>query len=72
MPEIRKSADLRNNYGEISQFCHRYREYFTQKLRTLCALCGLSSSICPFWQGKKLNAFALMYVPRQMHEKMIH
>jgi PHD/YefM family antitoxin component YafN of YafNO toxin-antitoxin module len=26
MPTIRKSADLRNNYGEISAFCHEYRE----------------------------------------------
>ena len=26
MPSIRKSADLRNNYGEISEFCHNYRE----------------------------------------------
>jgi PHD/YefM family antitoxin component YafN of YafNO toxin-antitoxin module len=26
MPVIRKSADLRNNYGEISNFCHKYRE----------------------------------------------
>jgi len=26
MPEIRKSADLRNNYGEISEFCHTYKE----------------------------------------------
>jgi len=26
MPEIRKSADLRNKYGEISEFCHNYRE----------------------------------------------
>jgi PHD/YefM family antitoxin component YafN of YafNO toxin-antitoxin module len=26
MPEIRKSADLRNKYGEISQFCHLYKE----------------------------------------------
>ena len=26
MPEIRKSADLRNKYGEISTFCHQYRE----------------------------------------------
>jgi PHD/YefM family antitoxin component YafN of YafNO toxin-antitoxin module len=26
MPAIRKSADLRNNYGEISSFCHTYRE----------------------------------------------
>jgi len=26
MPVIRESADLRNNYGEISKFCHNYRE----------------------------------------------
>jgi len=26
VPAIRKSADLRNNYGEISEFCHNYRE----------------------------------------------
>jgi len=26
MPVIRKSADLRNNYSEISEFCHNYRE----------------------------------------------
>ena len=26
MPVIRKSADLRNNYGEISDFCRKYRE----------------------------------------------
>jgi PHD/YefM family antitoxin component YafN of YafNO toxin-antitoxin module len=26
MPSIRKSADLRNNYNEISSFCHEYRE----------------------------------------------
>ena len=26
MPTIRKSADLRNNYGVISQFCHQYKE----------------------------------------------
>ena len=26
MPVIRKSADLRNSYGEISDFCHKYRE----------------------------------------------
>ena len=26
MPVIRKSADLRNNYGEISEFCHNYKE----------------------------------------------
>ena len=26
MPVIRESADLRNSYGEISDFCHKYRE----------------------------------------------
>jgi prevent-host-death family protein len=26
MPVIRKSADLRNKYGEISDFCHKYKE----------------------------------------------
>ena len=26
MPIIRPSADLRNNYNEISQFCHKYAE----------------------------------------------
>ena len=26
MPAIRNSADLLNNYGEISTFCHEYRE----------------------------------------------
>ncbi|MDR2588100.1 MAG: type II toxin-antitoxin system Phd/YefM family antitoxin [Spirochaetales bacterium] len=26
MPVIRKSAELRNNYSAISDFCHKYRE----------------------------------------------
>ncbi|MDV3427104.1 MAG: type II toxin-antitoxin system prevent-host-death family antitoxin [Bacillota bacterium] len=26
MPTIRPSSDLRNNYIEISQFCHKYKE----------------------------------------------
>ena len=26
MPEIRPSADLRNNYNEISMFCHQHSE----------------------------------------------
>ena len=26
MPKIRSSADLRNNYNEISTFCHDYAE----------------------------------------------
>jgi PHD/YefM family antitoxin component YafN of YafNO toxin-antitoxin module len=26
MPKIKSSTDLRNNYNEISTFCHEYRE----------------------------------------------
>ena len=26
MPVIKPSSDLRNNYNEISQFCHQYHE----------------------------------------------
>jgi len=26
MPAIRPSSDLRNNYNEISEFCHKYNE----------------------------------------------
>lgn len=26
MPKIRPSSDLRNNYNEISKFCHKYSE----------------------------------------------
>jgi len=26
MPSIKPSSDLRNNYNEISQFCHKYSE----------------------------------------------
>jgi prevent-host-death family protein len=26
MPVIRPSSDLRNNYNEISKFCHQYNE----------------------------------------------
>jgi len=26
MPVIKKSADLRNSYADISNFCHKYRE----------------------------------------------
>lgn len=26
MPKITSSADLRNNYNEISNFCHQYKE----------------------------------------------
>ena len=26
MPNIKPSSDLRNNYGEISEYCHQYDE----------------------------------------------
>ena len=26
MPVIRKNADLKNSYADISEFCHKYRE----------------------------------------------
>lgn len=29
MPKITSSADLRNNYNEISNFCHQYDERFS-------------------------------------------
>lgn len=33
MPKITSSADLRNNYNEISNFCHQYKEpvFYYQK-----------------------------------------
>lgn len=33
MPTILKSADLRNNYGKVSDFCHKHREpvFITKK-----------------------------------------
>ena len=30
MPAIKSSADLRNNYNEISTFCHNYPEWSLQ------------------------------------------
>ena len=36
MPTIKSSADLRNNYNEISTFCHNYPEpVFIQSLLNL-------------------------------------
>ena len=36
MPNIRSSADLRNNYNEISTYCHEYDEpvFITRNART--------------------------------------
>jgi hypothetical protein len=43
MTEIRKSADLRNNYGKISDFCHKYREpvFITKNDIDLCIAEGI-------------------------------
>ena len=32
MPTIKSSADLRNNYNEISTFCHNYPEPFSEAM----------------------------------------
>ena len=31
MPAIKSSADLRNNYNEISTFCHNYPNQFSSR-----------------------------------------
>jgi len=45
MPAIRKSADLRNNYSEISKFCHNYREpiFITKNGQGDLAVMGIES-----------------------------
>ncbi|GBU28502.1 hypothetical protein R84B8_02061 [Treponema sp. R8-4-B8] len=45
MPAIRKSADLRNNYSEISEFCHNYREpiYITKNGQGDLAVMGIEA-----------------------------
>jgi PHD/YefM family antitoxin component YafN of YafNO toxin-antitoxin module len=45
MPAIRKSADLRNNYSEISEFCHNYREplFITKNGRGDLAVMGIET-----------------------------
>ncbi len=37
MPSIRPSSDLRNNYSEISEFCHKYNEpvYITKMVKEI-------------------------------------
>jgi len=45
MPAIRKSADLLNNYSEISEFCHNYREpiFITKNGQGDLAVMGIES-----------------------------
>ena len=37
MPNIRSSADLRNNYNDISSYCHAYNEPVFIGLPSECA-----------------------------------
>jgi PHD/YefM family antitoxin component YafN of YafNO toxin-antitoxin module len=43
MPEIRECTELLNNYGEISEFCHNYREpiFLTKDGRGDLAIMGI-------------------------------
>ena len=41
MPKIRSSADLRNNYNEISTFCHDYAEPVSYTHLTLPTICSV-------------------------------
>ena len=45
MPKIRSSADLRNNYNEISTFCHSYAEpvFITKNGKGALALLSIGS-----------------------------
>ncbi len=40
MPNIRSSADLRNNYNDISSYCHAYNEpvFITKTVRATLPL----------------------------------
>jgi len=45
MPAIRKSVDLQNNYSEISEFCHNYREpiFITKNGQSDLAIMGIEA-----------------------------
>ena len=45
MPTIRPCADLRNNYNEISEFCHKYSEpvYITKNGRGDLAILSIEA-----------------------------
>ena len=34
MPNIRSSADLRNNYNDISSYCHAYKDRKSTRLNS--------------------------------------
>ena len=45
MPKIKSSADLRNNYNEISTFCHNYPEpvFITKNGKSDLAVMSIAS-----------------------------
>jgi PHD/YefM family antitoxin component YafN of YafNO toxin-antitoxin module len=45
MPEIRECTELLNNYGEISEFCHNYKEpvFITKNGRGDLAVMGIET-----------------------------
>jgi PHD/YefM family antitoxin component YafN of YafNO toxin-antitoxin module len=45
MPKIKKSTDLLNNYGEISDYCHNYKEpvFITKNGQGDLAVMGLET-----------------------------
>ena len=51
MPKIRSSADLRNNYNDISTFCHTYAEpvFITKNgkgdLAVTCEIGGIADEL---------------------------
>jgi plasmid stabilization system protein ParE len=55
MPTIRKSADLRNAYGEISEFCHKYREpvFITKNYRLFYIIEEKEINIVRFLYGHR-------------------
>jgi PHD/YefM family antitoxin component YafN of YafNO toxin-antitoxin module len=72
MPTIRPSADLRNNYNEISAFCHQYDEpvYITKNGRGDLAvlsieayemLCGKLELHQLLMEGLKAEKEGLLY-----------
>ncbi len=61
MPTIRPSSDLRNNYNEISEFCHKYSEpvYITKNGQGDLAL--MSIETYEKLVGKVWNRFYISY-----------
>ena len=63
MPAIKSSADLRNNYNEISTFCHNYPCLLYTSLLTFIVFieeerCS-QSIVCPFHYYGSYFSFAI-------------